>query len=61
MRFLTAIDSSGAVVLPSISSWLAEKQKDEAYILKQSRLWAEERRMSNKKKPDTEAPGRSGK
>ena len=57
----TAIDSSGAVVLPSISSWLAEKQKDEAFILKQSRLWAEERRMSNKKKPDNEAPGGSSK
>ena len=51
----TAVDSSGAAVTPAIAAWLADKQKDEAFILKQQRLWGEERRAaasSSKKKDD---------
>jgi hypothetical protein len=55
----TAIDSSGAVVLPSISSWLAEKQRDEAFVLKQNRLWSEEKRLASSKKKTEETPGGS--
>jgi hypothetical protein len=37
----TAVDASGALVMPAITSWLASQQKDEAFILKQRRLWSE--------------------
>jgi hypothetical protein len=46
----TAVDSSGAAVLPSIAKWLGETQHKEAFTLKQMRLWAEERSSLEKRK-----------
>ena len=46
----TAVDASGAAVLPSIAKWLGEAQHKEAFTLKQMRLWTEERAALDKKK-----------
>jgi hypothetical protein len=46
----TAVDSSGAAVLPSIAKWLGETQHKEAFTLKQMRLWAEEKASLEKRK-----------
>ena len=46
----TAVDASGAAVLPSIAKWLGETQHKEAFTLKQMRLWTEERAALDKKK-----------
>ena len=46
----TAVDTSGAAVLPSIAKWLGEKQHKEAFTLKQMRLWTEERAAKDKKR-----------
>jgi hypothetical protein len=48
----TAVDASGAAVLPSIAKWLGETQHKEAFTLKQMRLWTEERAALDKKKGD---------
>ena len=53
----TAVDSSGSAVLPGITTWLAERQKDEAFVLKQSRLWADEKRLAGSGKNKKEPPG----
>ena len=46
-----AVGASGAAVLPSIAKWLGETQQEEAFTLKQMRLWTEERAaLDNKKK-----------
>ena len=46
----TAVDASGAAVLPSIAKWLGETQHKEAFTLKQMRLWTEERAAADKKR-----------
>ena len=46
----TAVDTSGAAVLPSIAKWLGETQHKEAFTLKQMRLWTEERAANDKKR-----------
>ena len=46
----TAVDATGAAVLPSIAKWLGEAQHKEAFTLKQMRLWTEERASLDKKK-----------
>ena len=46
----TAVDASGAAVLPSIAKWLGETQHKEAFTLKQMRLWTEERAAADKRR-----------
>ena len=55
----TAVDSSGAAVLPRISKWLGEVQHKEAFTLKQMHLWSEERASLEKRK--TKGGGRGAK
>ena len=52
----TAVDTSGAAVLPSIAKWLGETQHKEAFTLKQMRLWTEERAANDKKRDKKEKP-----
>jgi hypothetical protein len=47
----TNIDSSGGVVLPGMQKWFTEHQAKEAGALKELRLWNEETRNLDKKKP----------
>ena len=54
----TAVDASGAAVLPSIAKWLADSQHKEAFTLKQMRLWAEEKATSDKRKKDPKGAGK---
>ena len=53
----TALDSSGAVIMPKVQNWLSDQQRDEAFILKQRRLWGEEIAAAAKKKPDPPGGG----
>ena len=46
----TAVDPSGAAVLPSVAKWLGETQHEEAFTLKHMRLWTEERAAMDEKK-----------
>ena len=46
----TSLKSSGAVNVVGISKWFSEHQKSEAFVLKQMRLWAEEKKEANKDK-----------
>ena len=46
----TAVDRSGAAVLPKLSKWIGETQSQEAFVLKQMRLWSEEKTASAKRK-----------
>ena len=54
----TATDSSGAVVVASVQQWLATQQRDEAFILKQRRLWSEEAATAGK--PEKGGKGKDG-
>ena len=38
----SSINAAGALVLPDYTKYVADAQRDEAYTLKQRRLWAEE-------------------
>ena len=56
-RFLiTAFDDTGGVVASGFDEWMASEQKNEALILKQSRLWNEEQTSENKRQNDRAAP-----
>ena len=44
----TNLKSSGAINVAGISKWFSEHQKSEAFVLKQMRLWAEEKKEANK-------------
>ena len=46
----TAVDGTGAAVLPSIAKWVGETQHKEAFTLKQMRLWAEEKASLERRK-----------
>ena len=48
----SAVDGSGAAVLPKLSQWLGEHQKNEAFVLKQMRLWSEEQEVAKKRTKD---------
>lgn len=52
-----AVDSSGAAVVTTVQTWLAFQQRDEAFVMKQRRLWAEELAAASKKRPDTSGAG----
>jgi hypothetical protein len=46
----TAVDSSGGAVMPQITKWLGENQRNDAFVLKQMRLWSEEKTAATKRK-----------
>ena len=46
----SAVDGSGAAVVPKLSQWLGESQNNEAFVLKQMRLWSEKKKEIAKKK-----------
>jgi len=46
----TAVDGSGAAVLPKLSKWIGDTQSQEAFVLKQMRLWSEEKATAAKRK-----------
>ena len=46
----TAVDGSGAAVLPKLSKWTGETQQSEASVLKQMRLWSKEKVAAAKRK-----------
>ena len=48
----SAVDGSGAAVVPKLSQWLGESQKNEAFVLKQMRLWSEEQSAAKKRAGD---------
>ncbi len=50
----STINAAGGLVLPEYAKYVADIQRDEAYTLKQRRLWAEESRGS------ASAPGVDG-
>ena len=50
----TAVDGSGAAVLPKLSKWIGETQQQEAFVLKQMRLWSEEKATASKRKGNGE-------
>ena len=56
----TAVDASGAAVLPSIAKWLGETQHKEAFTLKQMRLWTEERAANDKRRGKDNKNGSGG-
>ena len=49
----TTTEPGGGAAIPALSSWLAEQQRNEAFVLKQRRLWTEENK--------TDHPGPKGK
>ena len=57
----TATDSSGSVVVSSVQQWLASQQRDEAFILKQRRLWSEESASANKPEKGDKNKDKDGK
>jgi len=59
----TTITSAGTLVLPEYSKYVTEVQKDEAYLLKNRRLWQEERDKDVNKVPPAgkQGGGRGGK
>ena len=46
----TSTKSTGSANVPSMAKWFSEHQKSEAFILKQMRLWSEEKKELAKKK-----------
>eukprot|EP00974_Lingulodinium_polyedra_P087629 8494473-Lingulodinium_polyedra.AAC.1 len=48
----TGLDELGGVTTRRFTEWVAEQQKSEAVVLKQNRLWREERDADRKKKKD---------
>ena len=46
----TSTKSSGSVNVPSMAKWFSQHQQSEAFVLKQMRLWAEEKTQKDKKK-----------
>ena len=45
----TSTKSSGSFNVPSMAKWFSEHQKSEAFVLKQMRLWNEEKKGLAKK------------
>ena len=56
----TAVDTSGAAVLPSIAKWLGETQHKEAFTLKQMRFWTEERAAADKRRGNNKPDKKGG-
>lgn len=53
----SAAEAAGAVVVPTMQSWLSAQQRDATFVMKQRRLWTEELAASNKRKPDSGGAG----
>ena len=46
----TSTKSTGSANVPSMAKWFSVHQKSEAFVLKQMRLWSEEKKELAKKK-----------
>ena len=40
--------ASGSVDVPNMARWFSEHQKSEAFVIKQMRLWSDERKVQSK-------------